>query len=177
MAATPGGSNRKGGKGGGKKSHIECWNCGEKGHYKDKCPKPVKAKSGDKKEEKRDSSSKKDGSANAAAESDVDSESEGVFAAMETDSESVRSQELIPGSHSMSASISDDSDDLPGLQSVSTSEDEFSDDDKFSDDDEASDEAGWFSEVEDDAHDLDDTAWMSNERKTQQSFDGTDKID
>ncbi|KAF4613674.1 hypothetical protein D9613_007680 [Agrocybe pediades] len=106
MAVTPGGSNQKGGKGGGKKSHIECWNCGEKGHYKDKCPKPVKAKSGDKKkEEKRDSLSKKDGSANAAAESDVDSESEGVFAAMETDSESVRSQELIPGSHSMSASV------------------------------------------------------------------------
>ena len=33
----------KGGKSSGKgKKNITCWNCGEKGHYKDKCPKPEK---------------------------------------------------------------------------------------------------------------------------------------
>ena len=34
------------GKGKGKecKPHGVCWNCGEKGHYKDKCTKPVKQK-------------------------------------------------------------------------------------------------------------------------------------
>ena len=50
----------KGGKGKGKKPRkgpgstsrgatnpdIECWTCGEKGHYKDKCPKKFKKKSG-----------------------------------------------------------------------------------------------------------------------------------
>ena len=50
----------KGGKGKGKKPQkgtgstsggttnpdIECWTCGEKGHYKDKCPKKLKKKSG-----------------------------------------------------------------------------------------------------------------------------------
>ena len=28
------------GKGKPKYPHGVCWNCGEKGHYKDKCPKP-----------------------------------------------------------------------------------------------------------------------------------------
>ena len=50
----------KGGKGKGKKPRkgpgstsggatnldVECWTCGEKGHYKDKCPKRPKKKSG-----------------------------------------------------------------------------------------------------------------------------------
>ena len=53
----------KGGKGKGKKPRkgtgstsggttnpdIECWTCAEKGHYKDKCPKKFKKKSGRKK--------------------------------------------------------------------------------------------------------------------------------
>ena len=44
-----------------------CWNCGEKGHFKNKCPKPVK----------KDDSSKNSGGANAAIASN--SEREGAF--------------------------------------------------------------------------------------------------
>ena len=47
-----------------------CWNCGEKGHFKDKCPKPITDK-------KNDSSKLKGGTANAAIGSD--SEDEGAF--------------------------------------------------------------------------------------------------
>ncbi|KAF8515745.1 hypothetical protein JB92DRAFT_2913428, partial [Gautieria morchelliformis] len=42
-----------------------CWNCGDKGHYKNKCPKPDKA-TGDKKHD----SPRGVGSANVAVESD-----------------------------------------------------------------------------------------------------------
>jgi len=45
----------------GKKEHKcrgLCWNCGEKGHFRNKCPKPVK--------DTKNNSPKKDGSANAA---------------------------------------------------------------------------------------------------------------
>ena len=45
-----------------------CWNCGEKGHFKDKCPKPV---------DKKDDSPKKSNVANAAIKSD--SEGDGAF--------------------------------------------------------------------------------------------------
>ena len=45
----------------------ECWNCGDKGHFRRNCPKP-----------KKDDSQKKIGSANAAAESDSDGD--GVWA-------------------------------------------------------------------------------------------------
>jgi Zinc knuckle len=51
-----------------------CWNCGEKGHYKHKCPKPAKETS----DKKRDSP-KGGGSANAAVESD-DEEDAAFFA-------------------------------------------------------------------------------------------------
>jgi hypothetical protein len=69
-----------------------CWNCGEKGHYKDKCPKPVKSN------DKKDDSPKKGSSANAAIESD--SENEAAFFAELWDSDS----------------------DMPKLQSVSNSD-------------------------------------------------------
>ena len=46
-----------------------CWNCGEKGHFKDKCPKPAV--------DKKNNSSKKSGIANVTIESD--SEGEGAF--------------------------------------------------------------------------------------------------
>ena len=72
------------GEKGERKPKGVCWNCEKKGHYKHKCPKPTKAA-----ETKKDSSSAKEGSANAVVESD--SESEGVFA-MESDVESVLSQ-------------------------------------------------------------------------------------
>jgi len=41
MTISPGSSKRKGGKDDRKPRGV-CWNCGEKGHYKDKCPKAVK---------------------------------------------------------------------------------------------------------------------------------------
>jgi hypothetical protein len=56
----------------GKKEHKPrgvCWNCGEKGHFKDKCPKPAK--------DTKHHSPKKGGSANAAVEDD--SEDEAAF--------------------------------------------------------------------------------------------------
>ena len=55
-----------GGKGKKPKRDSSCWNCGEKGHYKDKCPKPPKEMSSDSKQ--------KGGSANAAVESDSELE-------------------------------------------------------------------------------------------------------
>jgi Zinc knuckle len=99
-----------------------CWNCGEKGHFKDKCDKPLKEKGG---------SSKKGGAANAAVESDSDSEAEGAFF-IEMDFDS------------------DDDGLLPDLQSVSNSSEE-SDAGDYSDGDD-----DWFSEVgEDDMGDFD----------------------
>jgi hypothetical protein len=53
----------------GKKDHKPrgvCWNCGEKGHFKDKCPKPAK-------DTKKDSP-KKSGSANTAVEDNLEDE-------------------------------------------------------------------------------------------------------
>ena len=69
-----------------------CWNCREKGHFKDKCPKPAKTN------DKKDDSPKKGGSVNAAIESD--SEDEAAFFAELCDSDS----------------------DMPKLQSVSDSD-------------------------------------------------------
>jgi len=53
-----------------RKSRGVCWNCGEKGHFKDKCPKPPTDK-------KNDSSKSKGGTVNAMIGSD--SEDEGAF--------------------------------------------------------------------------------------------------
>ena len=49
MAASPSSSKWKGGKG-GRKQHCECWNCGSKEHFKDKCPEPPKSSDRPKKE-------------------------------------------------------------------------------------------------------------------------------
>src|SRR5271169_5112119 len=88
MSVTPGSSKGKGKKG-EKKPHGVCWGCGAKDHYKDseKCPKNEKKGKGDSAKGKGDSAKGK-GSANAAAESD--SESDEAFA-MEADLESVSS--------------------------------------------------------------------------------------
>jgi len=63
-----------GGKGKAKKEclpHRLCWNCGEKGHYKDKCPNPKKSS------DKKGNAKAKSSTANAAVVSD--SEDEGAF--------------------------------------------------------------------------------------------------
>ena len=87
LAVTPSSSKGKGGKGGGKgggKKNITCWNCGEKGHFKNKCPKPAKSKNG-----KEDSPDKKGTTSSAAntAESDSNSEAEGAWAIWDSDSD------------------------------------------------------------------------------------------
>ena len=58
-------SSRKGKK--DQKPCGVCWNCGDKGHYKDKCPKPAK--------DAKNDSPKKSGSANAAVENKSKDES------------------------------------------------------------------------------------------------------
>jgi hypothetical protein len=63
-----------------RKPHGVCWNCGEKGYYKDKCPKPVKSN------DKKDDSPKKGGSVNTAIESD--SKNKAAFFAELWDSDS-----------------------------------------------------------------------------------------
>ena len=85
LAVTAGSSKVKGGKngkgGGGSKKHVTCWNCGEKGHFKNKCPKPPKSK-----DRKEDSPDKKATTSTAnAAESD--SEGEGAWAMWDSDSD------------------------------------------------------------------------------------------
>ena len=52
-----------------KKPQGVCWNCGEKGHFKDKCPKPTA--------DKKNDSPNKSSAANATIESD--SEGKGAF--------------------------------------------------------------------------------------------------
>ena len=63
MSATPGQSLK--GKDNLWKQKGVCWNCGEKGHYKDKCPKPAK---------KKDDTASKTEMANAAIASDSKSD-------------------------------------------------------------------------------------------------------
>lgn len=70
------GSGKGGRSGGGGKKNITCWGCGEKGHFRNKCPKGSKPS----KTPKKDSSSK--GSANAA---ESDSEGDGVWALWDDD--------------------------------------------------------------------------------------------
>ena len=85
MAVNPSSSKGKGGKGGARKPRGVCWNCGETGHYKDKCPKLKVDKA-------KDDSAKKEkasGSANAAAECKSDLESDGAWVAMDSDDETV----------------------------------------------------------------------------------------
>lgn len=67
LAVTPG-------KGKSKKPRGVCWNCREKGHFKDKCDKPLKPSGGEK-----GTSTKKSSSVNAAVETDSDSELEAAF--------------------------------------------------------------------------------------------------
>jgi hypothetical protein len=68
MSASPNGK----GKRTDKKPRGTCWNCGDKGHYKDKCTKPAKPS-----DDKKNNSPKKSDTANAAVE--INSESETTF--------------------------------------------------------------------------------------------------
>ena len=67
LSVTQGQSSKK--KGGScKLPHGVCWNCGEKGHFKNECPKPMK---------KDEDSPKNGGTANTTIASDL--EGEGAF--------------------------------------------------------------------------------------------------
>src|SRR6266567_545842 len=90
MSASPSSSRWKGGKGGARRPRGECWNCGEVGHFRDKCPKPVKSS----KKAKDKEGAKKAGEANTMI--DWNSDSEGAWAAEEIDGEIVVSSGATP---------------------------------------------------------------------------------
>jgi len=95
-------SSSKGGKAGGhnhKFPHGTCWGCGDKGHFRDKCPKKLK----DGKESK---DSPKGGSANAAIGVNSDSEGKGAFATVTV--EDYESDDSVPDLQAVSDSDSDD---------------------------------------------------------------------
>jgi hypothetical protein len=124
------------GKGKKKFPPGSCYNCGEKGHYKNKCPKLAKDKGKSKAEA---------GTASAAAE-ESDSEAEGVFCYFELSDfegednhpevdlldvlvfEETQDREqgaIAPGVHfDNDMDMWEDSDSLPDLQSVSDTDDE-----------------------------------------------------
>jgi Zinc knuckle len=136
MAVNPGSSRGKGSKGGARKPWGECWNCGEKGHFKDKCPKPPKSKDDTKgKDKEKDKAS---GSANAAVKHNSDSESEGAWVAVGSDDE---------------MALSDDGS-MPDLEAVSDSSSECSDN--------PSSDKDWFSEAGDNGSELDNAEWRSD---------------
>jgi len=97
-------SSLRGGKAGGRNHKFPrgtCWNCGDKGHFKDKCPKFQKPKDG-----KDSKDSLKGGSTNAAVSVNSDSEGEGAFAAVAVDE--YDSDDNVPDLEAVSDSDSDD---------------------------------------------------------------------
>ena len=110
-------------KGSDWKSKVTCWNCREKGHFKDKCPKPPKdsARNDGKGKSKSESSREKSGGAANA----VDSDSDGVFAvSCETEDED-ESDDFYVSTAPTSAHVPSDADSMPDLQSVSASDPEL----------------------------------------------------
>ncbi|CAA7265260.1 unnamed protein product [Cyclocybe aegerita] len=132
MVPSKGKGKAKGG-GGKKKDHIECWTCGEKGHYQNKCP---KADSSEKGKKKAKDSLKQSGSANAA---ETDDEEEGAWAAEESDAETT--------SHAS----------MPSLQTRTTSSDTSNGD--FYSDKSSDDNGDRFSEVAEDTDEYNDSEW------------------
>jgi hypothetical protein len=117
-----------------RKPHV-CWNCGEAGHFRDKCPKPKKAKMSTSSE-----------SAHVAQDSDDE-----AFCISDVDS--MPDLELVSNSSELSLSDTD-SDLMPNLCTVSDSSDYDSVGDRvsFMEDDKGED---WFSEVGEDS----DSPW------------------
>jgi hypothetical protein len=93
-----------GGKGKKLKRDNSCWNCGEKGHYKDKCNKPPKVTNSDSKQ--------KCGSANAAVELDLESEAAfHVDSGYDSDEDSMPDLQTVLDSSEEGDDISDGDDD------------------------------------------------------------------
>ncbi|PPQ83632.1 hypothetical protein CVT26_000950 [Gymnopilus dilepis] len=163
MAVGSSSSKQKDGKGGRRSlANVECWNCGEKGHVKRKCPKPPKSEKGKKADEKKENLPKKSGNANAAEHKD-DSDSDGVWQAIEDDSDSdIASDGSLPGLQSVSYGDSEGS--VPDLQAVSATESSVSSSSDASDVDSSGlEDDDWFSVVGDDAHEFDDEGWITEE--------------
>ena len=120
-------------KGKERKPQGVCWNCGDKGHYKNKCPKP----------KKEDSSKKGSTTAAANAVTESDSDEEGVFFMEDDDDE-------MPELKVLSDSEDDDDDEMPDLETLSDSEDDSESDNE---------ESIWFTDVEDES----DSGWDSEE--------------
>lgn len=165
MAVTPAPSKGKGfgggrgGRGGSKPPRFarkprvfkgECFGCGEKGHYQNNCPHNSKATK---------NVATTSGSANAAAAADWDSESEGAWLAIGTDGESVASGGEMPGLESVESSeASSEAGSVPGLATMSTTSGGVPEVDGESEED-----PDWFSEVGEDAGELDDEGWSSDD--------------
>jgi Zinc knuckle len=128
MSIAFGSSKRKGGKWKKRRPHGICWNCGEEGHYKDKCPKPEKIK-----EKGKGNLLKGKGSANTAVESDL--ESEGTFVMFDSDG---------PELESATDYTDEDNLGIPDLESVTN----LMDDDNGLDNTDL-EEGDWFSEIGD----------------------------
>ena len=168
MAVNPGSSKETGGRGGrgrgGKSPHFhrkpkgECYNCGEKGHYRNKCPKLAKPS--------KDTPTTS-GSANTAAAADWDSEGEGAWVAIDTDGESVASGGEMPDLESVEASETSSEDgSVPGLATMSMTSGGAPEHDGVSEND-----SDWFSEVGEDAGELDDEGWYSDDEDALRAYD------
>ena len=103
MAVNPGSLKRTGGRGGrgraggrllqfSTKPKGKCWNCGEVGHFRDRCPKPAKSSE---KAEDEEEGAENAGEVNTM-EIDWDSDSEGAWAAEEIDGDIVPSSGASP---------------------------------------------------------------------------------
>jgi len=167
MAVNPGSSKGSGGRGGHgrggkspqfhKKPKGECFNCGEKGHYQNKCPKLMKPP--------KDTLTPS-GSAIAAA-ADWDLEGEGAWVAIDTDGESVMLGGEMPDLESVEASESSSEDgSVPGLAEMSTTLGGVPEQDSVSEDD-----LDWFSEVGEDDGELDDEGWYSDDEDAPRAYD------
>ena len=123
------------------RSKIECWNCGEKGHFSSKCDKPKKSKDSSKSTAKSDS--KKEGTSAVANVAESSSDDEGAWAAEEVVATSggvdwfddvVDAVEDVDGvdgeSDWFEEAVASVDDDLPELLCLSDSEDERSDEEE-----------------------------------------------
>ena len=106
-----------------------CWNCGEAGHFRDKCPKPKKART----------------TAPESAQAAQDSEDEAFGV---SDADSMPDLESVSDSSESSVTTTTDADSMPSLVSVSDS----SDSDFVSNCDDIKEDDGedWFSDVDED---------------------------
>ena len=83
------------------KPHGVCWNCGDKGHYKDKCPKPAV---------KKDDASKKGSTATANVVIESDSDGKGVFFMEDNDDPDMPDLKICLDSEDDSDHLNDDED-------------------------------------------------------------------